>query len=160
MVNVRAKLLEPLTNPGIAQSLTLVAKDLDGNDNSGAGSGADEYTFSLGLNQFNTSTFTTVSVPLSSFVLSPFVPTSGGATGSGPFGFVNAGDGLRTNFDLYEFGGLVPAGGLLRMEMEYMEIRLPGVGTSLASAAVPEPAAWLVAWMAVAFFGSIRRRDK
>jgi hypothetical protein len=128
-VNVRAKLLEPLTNPGIAQSLTLVAKDLDGNDN-GAGTGADEYTYSLALNQFNTSTFTTVSVPLSAFTLSTFVPTvPGGAAGSGPFGFANAGDGQRTNFDLYEFGGLVPAGGLLRLELEYMDIRVqpPGV---------------------------------
>jgi hypothetical protein len=158
-VNVRAKLLEPLTNPGIAQNLTIVAKDLDGND-TGPGTGADEYTFNLALNQFNTSTFTTVSIPLSSFTLSPFVPTvPNGTAGSGPFGFSNPGDGLKTNFDLYEFGGLIPAGGgLLHLELEYMEIRIPGAASGFA--AVPEPTAWLLAGVAGVFIGFSRRRFK
>jgi hypothetical protein len=138
VVNVRARLTEPLSNPGIAQSLTIVAKDLDGNDTNMATNpfnlpadpvGADEYTYNLDLNQFNTSTFTTVSVPLSAFTLSEFVPTMGTTAGSGPFGFANAGDGLLSDFNLYEFAGLIPAGGgLLRLELEYMEIRLPEVG--------------------------------
>ena len=40
---------------------------------------------------------------------------------------MNPGDGLRTDFNLYEFGaGRLPAtAGLLRMEIDYMEIRLP-----------------------------------
>jgi hypothetical protein len=128
-VNIRARLLEPLTNAGIAQNLTIVAKDLDGNDNAANPVGADEYAYNLDLSQFNTSTFTTVSVPLSAFTLSPFVPTDGTTAGSGPFGFANPGDGSRSEFNLYEFGGLIPAGGgLLRMELEYLEIRLPEVG--------------------------------
>jgi hypothetical protein len=117
-VNVRAKLLAGNTVP----NLTIVAKDLDGNDTA-AGTGADEYTYNLPLSMFNSSTFTTVSIPLSDFVLSTFVP---GPPSSGPFGFTNAGDGLRTNFDLYEFAGLIaPDTGLLKMELEYMEVRLP-----------------------------------
>ena len=36
---------------------------------------------------------------------------------------------MLTNFGLYEFGGLIPAGGgLLRLELEYMEIRTPALG--------------------------------
>jgi hypothetical protein len=125
MVNVRARLTEPLTNPGIAQSLTIVAKDLDGNDLV-AGEGADEYTYNLALNQFNTSTFTTVSIPLSEFILSEHVPRTDTNFGSGPGGFTNAGDGSLEEFNLYEFGGLIPANsGVLRLELDYMEIRLP-----------------------------------
>jgi hypothetical protein len=125
MVNVRARLTEPLTNPGIAQSLTIVAKDLDGNDTA-AGQGADEYTFNLALNQFNTSTFTTVSIPLSEFVLSEHVPRTDANFGTGPGGFENAGDESLDEFNLYEFGGLIPANsGVLRLELDYMEIRLP-----------------------------------
>jgi hypothetical protein len=112
-VNIRAKLLPSNT----ATTLTIVAKDLDGSDAT-AGTGADEYTKSINLSQFNSSTFTTISIPLSTFDLS----------GTNPFGFTNSGDGQKTNFDLYEFGGLLPAGGLLRMELEFMEIRLDAVG--------------------------------
>jgi hypothetical protein len=119
-VNVRAKLLAGNTVP----NLTIVAKDLDGNDDA-AGKGADEYTYSLPLSMFNSSTFTTVSIPLSSFLLSTFVP---GSPSSGPFGFTNAGDGLRTDFNLYEFAGLIaPDTGLLKMELEFMEIRTPSM---------------------------------
>lgn len=137
-LNVRARLTQPLSNAGVAQNLTIVAKDLDGNDTSAPTNpfnlpanpvGADEYTFNLALNQFNTSTFTTVSVPLSAFALSPFVATSTTTAGSGPFGFENPGDGSRTDFNLYEFGGLIPAGGgNLHLELEYMELRLQEAG--------------------------------
>jgi hypothetical protein len=123
-VNIRAKLLAGNTAP----NLVIVAKDLDGNDNASNPLGADEYTFSLPLNQFNTSTFTTISVPLSSFNLTPFAA----GPPSTPFGFANAGDGLRTDFNLYEFAGLVPPDtGLLKLELEYMEIRLPGGGVDV-----------------------------
>ena len=58
VVNVRARLTEPLTNPGIAQSLTIVAKDLDGNDTNMTTNpfnlpanpvGADEYARRTGV---------------------------------------------------------------------------------------------------------------
>jgi hypothetical protein len=118
-VNIRAKLLGSNT----ATTLTIVAKDLDGNDNASSPFGADEYTYNVDLGQLNSSTFTTISIPLTDFSLSAFIA---GPPSSGPFGFTNAGDGLRTSFDLYEFGGLIAAGGgLLGMELEYLEIRLP-----------------------------------
>ncbi len=123
VVNVRAKLLAPLTDPGIAQNLTLVAKDRKGNDDA-ANMGADEWNYSLDLSQFNTSTMTTVSIPMSAFTRNMNSSTLGAA----PLGFANSGDGSLTNFGLYEFGGLVPAGGLLKLELEFMEIRLPELG--------------------------------
>jgi hypothetical protein len=124
MVNVRARLSESL-GAGIASTLTIVAKDLDGNDTTADPFGADEYTYDLDLNQFNTSTFETVSIPLSSFTLSEHVPTTTTTAGSGPFGFTNPGDESITEFNLYEFGGLVaPSGGVLRLQLEFMEIRL------------------------------------
>ena len=202
MVDIRARLTQPLTDPNIAQSMTIFAKDLDGNDTAAA-QGADGYTYALDLHQFNTSTMTTISVPLSTFLR--------GA--SAPFGFTNLGDNLLSNFNMYEFGaGILPGGGLLKMELEYMQIRLvpPGVpgdynnngvvdagdyvlwrkggplqnevdtpgtvnaadytawrarfgntsGSGLGSAEVPEPAAWLIASVAMAFFGVIRSRVK
>jgi hypothetical protein len=40
--------------------------------------------------------------------------------------FTNPGDGSRTVFNLYEFGASVPnGGGLLRLELEYMQLVLP-----------------------------------
>lgn len=128
VVNVRARLTQAL-GAGIAQTLTIFAKDLDGNDNA-PNTGADEYTYNLNLNQFNTSTFTTVSIPLSSFNLSMHVARNDdtGVFGSGPGGFLNAGDGSLTEFNLYEFGGLVaPNSGLLKLELDFMEIRLPSM---------------------------------
>ena len=122
-VNVRAKLTQALSTPGVAQSLRIVAKDRDGSDNA-AGKGADEWFYNLALSQFNTSTMTTVSVPLSMFTRNMTATTLGP-----PVGFDNFGDGSLSNFGLYEFGGLIPAGGgLLKLEMEYMEIRLPVIG--------------------------------
>jgi hypothetical protein len=130
-VNVRARLTEPLA-AGIAQNLTLVAKDLDGNDMA-ANEGADEYTYDLDLNQFNTDTFTTVSIPLSAFTLSMHVPRTDTEFGSGPGGFMNAGDEMLTDFNLYEFGGVLASNsGVLRLELEFMEIRLPEMPGGLA----------------------------
>jgi hypothetical protein len=115
MVNIRARLTEPLTNPNIAQNVTIIAKDLDGSDLAPE-EGADEYTASVALNQFNTTTMTTVSIPLSQFVRNTAMP----------FGFTNLGDDSLDNFNLYEFGlGVLPGGGLLKMELEYLEIRTP-----------------------------------
>jgi hypothetical protein len=139
VMNIRAKLLPTNT----ATSMVITAKDLDGSDcslvNLSAGCravdtvGADEYAYTLDLSQLNTSDFTTISVPLTSFTLATFTPpptTNPGdpqhKNGLGPFGFAHAGDGLLTDFNLYEFGaGVVAGAGLLRMEIDYMEIRLP-----------------------------------
>lgn len=125
VVNIRARLTEALGS-GQAEMLQIVAKDLDGDDNASDPVGADEYTYNLDLHLFNTNDFTTISIPMSDFTLSDFVPTTTEA-GSGPFGFMNPGDGLLTDFNIYEFGGLIPAdSGLLKLELEYLEIRLPG----------------------------------
>jgi hypothetical protein len=134
-VNIRARLLEPLTNPGVAQNMTIYTRDLDGSDTTSdtmSGpvvvpadpKGADEYTFNLALNQFNTSTFTTVTINLADFTVNTS-PQGAGAT-PGPL-FSTPGDGLRTDFNLFEFGALVPnAAGLLKLEIDYMELVLPG----------------------------------
>jgi hypothetical protein len=126
--------------------MTITAKDLDGSDCSVVTLqygcrfvdpvGADEYTYALDLSQFNTSDFTTVSIPLNSFTLSTFTPPTTTAPSDplhkdslGPFGFAHPGDGSKTEFNLYEFGaGVVAGAGLLRMEIDYMEIRLPVPG--------------------------------
>jgi PEP-CTERM motif-containing protein len=144
VVNIRARLTQALTNAGVAQSLTIYARDRQGNDNA-AGKGADEWDYHLDLHQFNTSTMTTVSIPLSAFTRNMAASALGP-----PLGFGNFGSGTLTNFGLYEFGGAVPAGGLLKLEMEYMEIRLPS--------AVPEPSTLLLAAMALAFVLGLRRR--
>src|SRR4029079_1481877 len=63
-------------------------------------------------------------VPCSSFTRNMTSTTLGP-----PVGFDNFGDGSLSNFGLYEFGGLIPGGGgLLKLEMEYMELRLPAAG--------------------------------
>jgi hypothetical protein len=133
-VNIRAKLLEPLSNPGVAQNMTIYARDLDGSDTTSdtmSGpvvvpadpKGADEYSYVLALNQFNTSTFTTVTINLADFAVNTS-PQGAGAT-PGPL-FMTPGDGLRTDFNLFEFGALVPnAAGLLKLEIDYMELVLP-----------------------------------
>ncbi len=129
-VVIRAKLTQPLTNAGVAQNMTIYARDLDGSDNNDplmSGPlvipadpvGADDYSFNLALNQFTTSTFTTVTVPLDQFTLSTMPAPA----------FTNLGDGLLEDFNIYEFGALVPnGGGLLGLELEYMELRLSDVG--------------------------------
>lgn len=179
VVSVRAKLTEPL-GEGIADSLQIVAKDLDGNDQA-VGEGAEEYFFDVDLNQFNTDDFTTVSIPLADF--------SRNATA---LIFANEGDNSLADFNLYEFGGRLEGNsGLLKLEIEFMEIRLPetgipgdfdhdddvdgydflvwqrdtsvgslsdwemnyGTGTSpLASVAIPEPSSLLLAVLGMALF--------
>jgi hypothetical protein len=98
---------------GQADRIVLVVKDKDGND-TGPGAGGDEYHSDLLLNQFNTSTMTTVSLPLSTFT----------AFTAGEF--VNAGDGLLTNFNLYQFDiETIVGAGLVNMEIESIRVMLP-----------------------------------
>jgi hypothetical protein len=144
-VVVRARLGGSLASPGAAQEMTIVLKDLDGNDNAADPFGADEYTYSLSLNEFNTATFTEVRIPLSEFVLSTFVPPSGGGPSFGPFGFTNSGDGLITDFNLYELGVAVPpGGGALRLDLDFLDVR------------VPEPGAGGLLLLGIALLGATR----
>ena len=64
-VDIMAKLTVP-QGAGQADHIVLVLKDKDGNDDS-ATTGGDEYHFNLPLSSFNTTTMTTVSVPLNTF---------------------------------------------------------------------------------------------
>ena len=64
-VDVRARLTVP-QGAGQADRIVLVVKDKDGND-TGPGLGGDEYHYDLLLNQFNTTSMTTVSMPLANF---------------------------------------------------------------------------------------------
>jgi hypothetical protein len=153
MVNIRARLTQPLT-AGIASSFTIVVKDRTGNDDS-AGNGADEWDYNLDLHQFNTSTMTTISVPLSMFTRNMTSTTLGP-----PVGFNNFGNGTLSDFGMYEFGGQLPASaGLLKLEMEYMEIRQPASGSgALANGPVPEPSTIVLAVVAVAGVIGLRRK--
>ncbi len=113
-VDVRARLTVP-QGAGQADRITIVLKDKDGND-TGAGQGGDEYHYDLMLDQFNTASLTTISVPLSSFTSQ----TAGE--------FVNNGDGLLSNFNLYMFGLQTVTGtgaGLVNMEIESIRVMLP-----------------------------------
>lgn len=133
VVEIRARLTQPLTDPGMAQSMTVYARDLDGSDTNNPTNvgpivipadpkGGEEYSLPVALNQFNTSTMTTIQIPLSSFVVNT-QPTGGDP--ATPL-FTNPGDGLLTDFNLFEFGALVPnGGGLVRLELEYMQLIVP-----------------------------------
>jgi hypothetical protein len=111
-VEVRAKLTQP-QGAGQADRIILVVKDRDGND-TGPGLGGEEYHYDLFLNQFNTSTMTTVSVPLAIFT-----PFQAGE-------FVNSGDASLSDFNLYHLGlETVMGAGLLNMEIESIRVMLP-----------------------------------
>jgi hypothetical protein len=113
-VDVTARLTVP-QGAGQADRIILIVKDMDGNDTA-AGQGGDEYHFDLLLNQFNTSSMTSVSIPLADFT--PF--TAGE--------FVNSGDGSLSNFNLYYLGLETVTGagaGLVNLEIESIRVMLP-----------------------------------
>ena len=111
-VDVRAKLTVP-QGAGQADHVVLVVKDKDGNDNTGE-QGGDEYHYNLALNQFNTTSMTTLSIPLSDF------------TAQQGFEFMNPGDGLLSDFNLYYLGINTDQGaGLVNMEIESIRVMLP-----------------------------------
>jgi hypothetical protein len=186
-VEFRARLTQPLVE-GQADHLVLIVKDKDGNDTGEAGDfGADEYRFNLQLNQLNTTSMTTVSIPISSF------------TRQIAQEFVNPGDEALTNFNLYYLGLQSDMdAGLLDLEIESMRVLLPGLSGDLdgdndvdgndflvwqrgeadpnvlaaikanfgmtggagAASAVPEPSAMVLAGaLAVAGLGVLRRRN-
>jgi hypothetical protein len=113
-VEVRARLTQPL-GEGQADHIVLIVKDKDGNDTGTVGDfGGDEYRHNLQLNQFNTSTMTTVTVPLSTFA--PQVAQE----------FANVGDGLLTNFNLYYLGLQTDQdAGLVDLEIESIRVLVP-----------------------------------
>lgn len=118
-VEVRAKLTQP-QGPGEADHIILVVKDKDGNGMGGSDLGGDEYHYNLPLNQFNTSTMTTISIPLSSF------------TAQVAQEFANPGDGLLTNFNLYYLGLLTDQNvGVVDMEIESIRVLVPGLAGDL-----------------------------
>jgi hypothetical protein len=93
-----------------------VAKDKDGND-TGPGEGGDEYHYELMLSQFNTTSMTTVAVPLTEF------------TGQIAGEFANEGDSQLSEFNLYHFGLETIIGiGLVNLEIENMRITVPAAG--------------------------------
>lgn len=111
-VEVRAKLTLP-QGAGQADRIQLILKDKDGND-TGPGQGGDEYHADLLFSQLNTSTMTTVSIPLSTFTRL----TAGE--------FVNEGDNSLANFNLYQMGLETYTGiGLVNLEIESMRVLLP-----------------------------------
>jgi MYXO-CTERM domain-containing protein len=208
--NAKVEIMAKLTVPqgaGQADHIVLVLKDQDGNDDTPT-TGADEYHFNLPLSSFNTSTMTTVSVPLNSFTKLTKANE-----------FTNPGDGLLTNFNLYYLGINTDQGaGLVNLAIDHMSVMLPApagvagdynndgvvdaadyavwranLGTTFALpnrdttnsgnvnqqdftfwksrfgansgsgasgvGAVPEPASWLLALMAVGGFAAVRRRS-
>jgi hypothetical protein len=119
-VDFRARLTQPL-GEGQADHIVLIVKDKDGNDSGEAGDfGGDEYRFNLQLNQFNTTSMTTVSIPISSF------------TRQVAQEFINPGDELLANFNLYYLGLQTDMdAGLVDLEIESMRVMLPGVSGDL-----------------------------
>lgn len=115
-VEIRAKLV-PL-NPNAqeagdrAASFGVVLNDMDGDDS--AGVGGEEYRYEVQTADLSEDAFTTLQIPLTDF------------TSQQAFEFVNPGDGLLDDFNLYYMGIVTnPDAGLVGVEIEYIEIRLP-----------------------------------
>ncbi len=112
-VDIQAKLTVP-QGAGQADHIVLVLKDQDGNDDSTT-TGGDEYHYNLPLSSFNTSTMTTISVPLTAFTKLAKANE-----------FNNPGDGLLTNFNLYYLGINTDQGaGLVNLAIDHMSVDLP-----------------------------------
>ncbi len=114
-LNIKAKLTVP-QGAGEANRVALYLSDLDGND-AAAGQGGERYRYDVLLNQFNTSTFTTVSIPLTNFTQRDH-----------GFETVNDGDASLTNFNLYYMGvAVIEDIGLVDLEIESIEVRTPAL---------------------------------
>jgi hypothetical protein len=107
-LNVTAK----LTAHNTATFVDMVLNDLDGADDSAAGAGGEEYKYYLDLSQFNTSTFTTVSIPLSDF-----------DERIQAFETFNDGDASLADFNMYYLGLVTrELGGLVGLEIESVQV--------------------------------------
>jgi hypothetical protein len=113
-MEIRARLTAPL-GEGQADSIQVVVKDKDGSGTGDVGDfGGDEYHFDVDLNQFNTDTMTTLSLPLDAAIVEQAQE------------FATPGDGLLTDFNLYYLGVLTEAGaGLVDLEIESIRVMLP-----------------------------------
>jgi hypothetical protein len=113
-MEIRAKLTAPL-GAGQADEIQVVLKDKDGNGTDDAGDfGGDEYHFDVDLNQFNSSTMTTVSLRLDSARVEQAQE------------FATPGDGMLSDFNLYYLGVLTNQGaGLVDLEIESIRVLLP-----------------------------------
>ncbi len=115
VLEVKVKLGASNTMPGFS----VIMKDLDGNDDA-SGQGAEEYGLFINEELLNTSTFVTVSRPISEANL-----TLGQASG-----FFNTGDGDLVDFDLFTLAVLADfannPGGRLDVEIESIKI-IPAV---------------------------------
>jgi hypothetical protein len=110
-MEIRAKLTAPL-GAGQSDTIQVVLKDKDGNGTTEAGDfGGDEYHFDIDLNQFNTSTMTTLSIRLDDARLEQAQE------------FATPGDGELTDFNLYYLGVLTNQGeGLVDLEIESIRV--------------------------------------
>ena len=110
-MEIRAKLTAPL-EAGQGDTIQVVVKDKDGNGTTEAGDfGGDEYHFDIDLNQFNTSTMTTLSIRLDDARLEQAQE------------FATPGDGELTDFNLYYLGVLTNLGeGLVDLEIESIRV--------------------------------------
>jgi hypothetical protein len=113
-LEVRGRLTAPLDGEHATQ-IDVVLNDIDGAD-TGPGTGGEEYKYFIDLNEFNMSTFTTVSIPLAEF-----------DDRLQAFEFVNPGDQSLNDFNLYYLGVLTGQGaGLVDVELEFIRVVLPG----------------------------------
>lgn len=106
-VEVTAKLLTNNTAP----AFRVVAKDLDGNDNAPQ-TGAEEWALMFDTTGFNSSGFTTITLPWSDAVIST-------ATA---FGFTNSGDASLNDFDLFQLQVAANAGSRLNLEIASIKV--------------------------------------
>ncbi|HJQ79010.1 MAG TPA: PEP-CTERM sorting domain-containing protein [Lacipirellulaceae bacterium] len=112
-LEVRGRLTAPLDAEHATQ-IDVILNDIDGAD-TGPGTGGEEYKYFIDLNDFNTSTFTTVSIPLLEF-----------DQRLQAFELVNSGDESLSDFNLYYMGVLTAqGGGLVDVELEYIRVVLP-----------------------------------
>jgi hypothetical protein len=113
-MEIRARLTAPL-DAGQADSIQVVLKDKDGNGSGDVGDfGGDEYHFNVDLNWFNTTSLTTITMPLEEAMVEQAQE------------FATPGDGERTDFNLYYLGMLTnPGEGLVDLEIEYIRVVLP-----------------------------------
>jgi hypothetical protein len=115
-LEIRAKLTAPLA--GQAESVTVIAKDRDGNGTGDVGDfGGEEYLFNVALNQFNETSMTTISIPFNDPTLVALQQAQE---------FATPGDNSLSNFNLYYLGMQTAQGaGIVDLEVEYVRVMLP-----------------------------------
>lgn len=114
-LNVTAK----LTANNTADFVDVVMNDLDGQDDA-PGAGGEEYKYGIELSQFNSSMFTTVSIPLTDF-----------DERSQAFETFNDGDASLSDFNMYYLGLVTrEAAGLVGLEIESIQVTVPAASSA------------------------------